>query len=76
MAKHYDSIYNVVFNERDKEIRALEYQRSDIEEDLEEAISELLKLGRKRRLKKKLRRKKKRVLPLLEDAKNPDKVKI
>ena len=74
--KHYDNVYNVPFNERDKEIKALEFQRTDIEEDLEEAIDELLKLGRRRRLRKKLKRKKKKVLPLLLDSKNPDRVKI
>ena len=75
MAKKYkktpDNIFDVAFTKRDEEITKLEFQRSDVEEDLEEAIKEFVKISKLRRFK----RKKKRLTPLLKDAKNPDKLK-
>ncbi|MBQ9070098.1 MAG: hypothetical protein IJY23_01945 [Clostridia bacterium] len=65
------SVFDIAFTERDKEIIALEFQRSDVEEDLEDAIKEFVKISKLRRFK----RKKKRLTPLLKDAKNPDKLK-
>ena len=64
-----DSVFDVAFTKRDEEITALEFQREDIDEDLEEAIEEFIKISKLRSLK----RKKKRLSPLLKDAKNPDK---
>lgn len=64
-----DSVFDIAFTKRDEEITALEFQRRDIEEDLEEAIDEFIKISKLRSLK----RKKKRLSPLLKDAKNPDK---
>ena len=69
--KKAESVFNIAFTEREKEIMALELQRSDIEEDLEEAIKEFVKISKLRRF----RRKKKRLTPLLKDGKNPDKLK-
>ena len=64
-----DSVFDIAFTKRDEEITALEFQRRDIEDDLEEAIDEFIKISKLRSLK----RKKKRLSPLLKDAKNPDK---
>ena len=64
-----DSVFDIAFTKRDEEITALEFQRRDIEEDLEEAIDEFIKISKLRSLK----RKKKRLSPLLKDAKNQDK---
>lgn len=64
-----DSVYDVAFTKRDEEITALEFQRRDIEEDLEEAIDEFIRISKLKTLK----RKKKRLSPLLKEAKNPDK---
>ena len=74
MAKPYyfENVYQIAFTERDKEIIELEYQRADIKEDLEDAIKEFAKLSRKRRLKGK----RKKIIPLLQDAKNPDKFRL
>ena len=66
-----ENIHDLDFTQRDAEITKLEFQRSYIEEDLEDAISEFIKLTKFRRFK----RKKKRLTPLLKDAKNPDKLK-
>lgn len=67
-----ENIHDLAFTERDAEITKLEFQRSYIEEDLETAISEFIRITKYRRFK----RKRKRITPLLQDAKNPDKVKI
>lgn len=64
-----ESVFDVAFTKRDEEITALEFQRADIEEDLEEAIDEFIKISKLRSLK----RRRKRLTPLLKDAKNPDK---
>lgn len=76
MAKKYkktpENIHDLSFTKREEEIMKLEYQRKDVEEDLEEAIAEFIKITKLRRFK----RKKKRLTPLLKDAKNPDKVRI
>jgi translation initiation factor 2 beta subunit (eIF-2beta)/eIF-5 len=64
-----DSVFDIAFTKRDEEITALEFQRRDIEEDLEEAIDEFVKISKLKSLKKK----KKRLSPLLREAKNPDK---
>lgn len=76
MAKKYkktpENIHDLSFTKREEEIMKLEYQRNDVEEDLEEAIAEFIKITKLRRFK----RKKKRLTPLLKDAKNPDKVRI
>ena len=64
-----DSVFDIAFTKRDEEITALELQRRDIEEDLEEAIDEFVKISKLKSLKKK----KKRLSPLLREAKNPDK---
>ena len=74
MAKKYkktpENIHDLSFTKREEEIMKLEYQRKDVEEDLEEAIAEFIKITKLRRFK----RKKKRLTPLLKDAKNPDKI--
>ena len=64
-----ESVFDIAFTKRDEEITALEFQRADIEEDLEEAISEFIRISKLKILK----RRKKRLSPLLKDAKNPDK---
>ena len=64
-----DSVFDIAFTKRDEEITALEFQRRDIEEDLEEAIDEFIKISKLKSLK----RKRKRLSPLLREAKNPDK---
>lgn len=64
-----DSVFDIAFTKRDEEITALEFQRTDIEDDLEEAISEFIKISKLKSLK----RRRKRLSPLLKDAKNPDK---
>ena len=66
-----ENIHDLSFTKRDEEIMKLEFQRSYIEEDLEDAIKELIGITKFRSLK----RKKKRLTPLLKDAKNPDKLK-
>ena len=76
MAKKYkktpENIHDLSFTKRDEEIMKLEYQRKDVEDDLEEAIAEFVKITKLRRFK----RKRKRLTPLLKDAKNPDKVRF
>lgn len=75
MSKKYkktpEKIHDLAFTKRDEEIMKLEFQRSYVEEDLEEAIAEFVKITKFRRFK----RKKKRLTPLLKDAKNPDKLR-
>jgi len=66
-----ENIHDLSFTKRDEEIMKLEFQRKDIEEDLEDAIAEFVRITKFRSFK----RKKKRLTPLLQDAKNPDKVK-
>ena len=66
-----ENIHDLSFTQRDEEIMKLEFQRKDIEEDLEDAIAEFVRITKFRSFK----RKKKRLTPLLQDAKNPDKVK-
>lgn len=66
-----ENVFDVDFTKRDEEIMKLEFQRADVEEDLEDAISEFIKISKLGSLK----RKKKRLTPLLKDAKNPDKLK-
>jgi hypothetical protein len=66
-----ENVFNIAFNERDEEIRRLELQRSDAEEDLEEAIAEFLKLSGKKGLK----RRKSRIAKVLLDSKDPDRMK-
>ena len=67
--RKYDSVFDVAFTKRNEEVTALEFQRLDVEEDLEEAIAEFIKISKLKSLK----RRKKRLSPLLKDAKNPDK---
>ena len=67
-----ENIHDLAFIERDEEITKLEFQRSYVEEDLEEAIAEFIKITKLRRFK----RRRKRLTPLLKDGKNPDKVKV
>ena len=75
MTKKYkktpENIHDLSFTHRDEEIMKLEFQRSYVEEDLEEAIAEFVKITKFRSFK----RKKKRLTPLLQDAKNPDRLK-
>ena len=75
MAKKYkktpENIHDLSFTKRNEEIVKLEYQRKDVEEDLEQAIAEFVKITKYRSFK----RKKKRISPLFQDAVNPDKVK-
>ena len=66
-----ENIHDLSYTQRDEEIMKLEFQRKDIEEDLEDAIAEFVRITKFRSFK----RKKKRLTPLLQDAKNPDKVK-
>ena len=63
-----DGVYDVVFNERDAEILRLELMKSDIEAYIEKAISEFVKISKKRKLKKK----KTKLCSLLLDGVNPD----
>ena len=65
-----NNIFDIAFTQRDREIMELEFQRSDIEEDLEEAISEFIRISKKKSFKKKTRK----VPALLRDSKNPDKL--
>ena len=51
--KNNDNIFNIAFTERDKAIVELEFQRADVEEDLEEAIREFIKITRQGKFKKK-----------------------
>lgn len=72
MAKNVnDSVYNVIFNERDAEILELERIKAELEADVEEAVSEFIKISGKRKLK----RKKKKLCSLLLDGNDPDKIK-
>jgi len=64
-----DSVFDVAFTKRNEEIMALEFQRLDVEEDLEEAIDEFVKISKLKSFK----RRRKMLSPLLKDAKNPDK---
>lgn len=66
-----EKIHDLSFTKREAEIMKLEHQRADVEEDLEAAIAEFVKITKYRSFK----RKKKRLTPLLKDAKNPDKLK-
>ena len=74
MAKKYKktpaNIHDLSFTKRDEEIMKLEFQRKDVEEDLEDAIDEFIKITKFHSFK----RSKKRLSPLLQDAKNPDKI--
>ena len=67
-----NNVYDIAFTERDKEIMELELQRSEVEEDLETAIKEFVKITKIKQFK----RKRTRLSPLLKDGVNPDKVKI
>ena len=69
--KDQNNIFNISFTERDSAIVELEFQRSDIEEDLEDAIKEFIKVSHQGKFKKKT----KKIPALLRDAKNPDKVR-
>ena len=51
--KKEKDVFDVPFTERDLEIRRLEFQRSDVEEDLEEAIAEFISITKMRKLRKK-----------------------
>ena len=68
--KEPTNVYEVPFTERDLEIRRLEFQRADVEEDLEEAIAELIGITKKRKLKKRT----KKVPAVLRDAQKQDKL--
>ena len=71
MAKNTnEGVCDVAFNERDTEILRLELMKSDIEADIEKAISEFVKISKKRKFKKK----KTKLNPLLLDGVNPDNV--
>ncbi len=65
-----ESVFDIAFTKRDEEIRGLELQKSDIEQDLDDAINEFLKLSKKSQLKLK----KKRIVKVLRDSKDPDKL--
>ena len=62
--KKEKDVFDVPFTERDLEIRRLEFQRSDVEEDLEEAIAEFISITKMRKLRKKT----KKVPAALRDA--------
>lgn len=68
--KETENVYEVPFTERDTEIRKLEFQRADVEEDLEEAIREFISITKKRKLGKKM----KKVPSVLRDATKQDKL--
>ena len=68
--KEPTSVYEVPFTERDLEIRRLEFQRADVEEDLEEAIAELIGITKKRKLRKRT----KKVPAVLRDATKQEKL--
>lgn len=74
MAKKFrktpENIHDLSFTKRDEEIRKLEFQRKDVEEDLEDAIEEFIRITGFKSFK----REKKRLSPLLQDAKDPDKM--
>ena len=65
-----EDVYDVIFNERDAEILRLESMKSDLEADIEKAVSEFVKISKKRKLKKK----KKKLCTLLLEGVNPDEV--
>ncbi len=65
-----ESVFDIAFTKRDEEIRRLELQKSDVEEDLDEAIEEFLKLSKKSNLKLK----KKHIVKALRDDKDIDKL--
>ena len=69
--KESNSIFDIAFTERDKAIVELEFQRSDIEEDLEDAIREFIKVSHQGKFKKKTQK----IPEIIRDAKNPDKVR-
>ena len=62
--KEEHNVYEVPFTERDLEIRRLEFQRSDVEEDLEDAIKEFISITKKRKLRKRT----KKIPKVLRDA--------
>ena len=66
-----DRVYDIAFTKRDEEIRSYEYRKSDVEEDLAEAVREFARLSRRPRL----RLKKMRVVNVLRDDKDPNKLK-
>ena len=68
--KTNEGVYDVIFNERDAEILRLELMKSDLEADVEKAISEFVKISKKRKFKKK----KKKLCSLLLDGVNPDNI--
>ena len=57
--KASNNVFEIAFTERDREIMELELQRSEVEEDLEDAIKEFVKISKQRQFK----RKKKRLSP-------------
>lgn len=69
--KKVDNVFDIAFNKRDEEIRRLEFQKSDAEEDMEEAINEFIKLSGKSSFKIR----KRRIAKVLLDSKDPDKIK-
>jgi len=69
--KKVDNVFDIAFNKRDEEIRRLEFQKSDAEEDMEEAINEFIKLSGKSCFKIR----KRRIAKVLLDSKDPDKIK-
>lgn len=68
--KKEKDVFDVPFTERDLEIRRLEFQRSDVEEDLEEAIAEFISITKMRKLRKKT----KKVPAALRDAEKQTKL--
>lgn len=59
------NLYDIAFNERDKEIKKIELMRKHVEADIEEAINQYVKAGGNRKFKKK---KKNKVSPLIDDG--------
>ena len=68
--KTNECVYDVIFNERDAEILRLELMKSDLEADMEKAISEFVNISKKRKFKKKNQK----LCALLLDGVDPDKV--
>ena len=59
------NLYDIAFNERDKEIKKIELMRKHVESDIEETILQYVKAGGNRKFKKK---KAAKVSPIVADG--------
>ncbi len=60
-------LYEIAFNERDRVVESLEFERSDITSELEGAMREYAKISKRKKVGK---IKKKRITPLLLEGEN------